>query len=235
MRSTRLIAVTDEYDNTPGLAIKGTPTQMEEFMADREGTLIAHDILEHQNGAGEIGSVWDELEALGGLWQVRGRHGDMCELKHRSFWSPAQNVASDVSRMFGDWIDHQYCGPGGLSAGGRRHDYDDEFREIVEYARESIRAEYTDMGNGSPGEDENGWSPDLYEALDTYLALVPRRMRIGFRKAARRFGRDPYGGISMFKEIQRAVGTASIEFEGQEFVLTYGRQQAILRELPGDW
>src|ERR1041385_6254253 len=64
MRSIRLVAMSDDYDDTPGLVVKGTQPY-EGMMADREGTLVAHDILEHQNGYKAIGSVWDELEALG--------------------------------------------------------------------------------------------------------------------------------------------------------------------------
>lgn len=91
MRYVTLIARSDDYDSKPGLAIKGV-SDFEGFMADREGTITAHDLLEHQNGARHMGPVWDELEALGGIWQIRGRWGDMCELSGRSMHSPETGV-----------------------------------------------------------------------------------------------------------------------------------------------
>ncbi len=78
MRHVRLVATSDEYDNELGFKIKGT-TAFEGFMACRNGELTAHDLLEHQNGLAAMGTVWDELEAIGGIWQVRGRHGDMAQ------------------------------------------------------------------------------------------------------------------------------------------------------------
>lgn len=226
MRSIRLIAATDEFDNTPGLIIKGTP-RTDDMMADREGGLIAHDLLEHQNGAAEIGSVWDELEALGGVWQVRGRHGDMCQ-RRPSYHSPAVNIASDVTRMFQLWLDQDcYEGPRGLRAGSKPHDYDDDFNEIINIARRDIPREYTDIGRGDPGEDENGWTQDTRDALEAYLTLALHRMRVGFRKAQKRFG-SHFAGHSLYCAVRDAVTDAAkdIDYEGQEFILRYGNGEA---------
>jgi len=59
-----------------GLIPRGI-TMGEGYVAATEGELIAHDILEHQNGLSAIGSVDDELEALGGLYFVRGWSGQL--------------------------------------------------------------------------------------------------------------------------------------------------------------
>ncbi|MBA3831641.1 MAG: hypothetical protein H0X34_07070 [Chthoniobacterales bacterium] len=230
MRHIRLIAAADEYDTAPGLIIKGQP-DFESLMADRDGTLIAHDILEHQNGTEPMGAVWDELEALGAIWQVRGRHGDMAS-RRPSFHSAQSNVASEVTRMFSEYETDPNNGPGGLLVGSRPHLYDEDFAEIIEIARRDIPREYNNMGNGSEGEDANGWSPELHEIFETYLTLALHRMRAGFRKAEKRFG-DGFAGHSLFVAIRDAVGDAvkSVDYEGQEFRLSYGNGEATCTEV----
>lgn len=219
MKAIRLIAAADEYDTAPGLIIKGTPS-FEGLMADRTGLMIAHDLLEHQNGMKAMGPVWDELEALGGVWYVRGQWGDLMQTTG-GMYSPAQNLASDIERMFREW--DGWNGPGGLSVGSRPSDYDEDFNEIIGYARDMIRREYS-------GEMDD--MPDL----DAYLRLSLQRMRSGFRKAAKRFeghGQSRFNGNSLFKAVKEAVERAAkwIEFEGQEFVLRYGNGEASVREV----
>lgn len=224
MKHVRLIAACDEYDTKPGLIIKGTPT-FDELMTDRDGSLIAHDLLEHQNGPKNMGPVWDELEALGGVWYCRGQWGD---LGTRSVWSPAHNVASDVERMFIQWAceDHEYCGPGGLSVGSRPSDYDEDFNEIIDIARDMIRLEQRD-----------GWDEaDHEEQLSVYLTFSLHRMRSGFRKAKRRFERDGasrFNGHSLFSAVKDACAKAAkcIDYEGQEFRLSYGNGGATCTEI----
>lgn len=229
MRYVKLIATADEYDTAPGFKIDGARA-FEGFMACRDGTLTAHDILEHQNGISEIGSVWDELEALGGIWQVRGRHGDLLQ-RTPNIHSPAANVASDVTRMFSEWIwtDCRYCGP--HSNRTQAHVYDDDFREILDIARHDIPHEFEpDGANGGPD-----WTP---EDLELYLACALHRMRTGFRKAERRFGTH-FGGHNLFREIRDAVEKAAkwIDYEGQEFRLAYGNGEARCYEIamPDDY
>lgn len=228
MRYIRLVAMCDEYDSDPGLVVKGT-APYEGMMADREGGLVAHDVLEHQNGIAEIGSVWDELEALGGIWQVRGRHGDL-QQSHGWAFSPAENVASDVTRMFSEWLCEGHP-PGGFKVGALPHLYDDDFQEIVDIARRHIWQECNDMGRGEEGEDEHGWTPELHAALEDYLKLALHRMRAGFRKAERRFG-DGYGGWELYRAIKEAVAGIKPDFEGQEFLLAYGAGEARCYEAP---
>lgn len=233
MKAIRLVTATDEYDSdTPGFVLKGCK-EFEGLMADREGGLTAHDVLEHQNGIAGMGPVWDELEALGGVWFVRGRFGDMLT-KGRSYHTAEANTASDLTRMFSDYSTDPDNGPGGLRTGSRPHAYDDEFAEIIAIARRDIPREYTDMGDGSEDEDENGWSPELHALFEDYLTLALHRMRAGFSKAARRFGRlsdNQFYAGNLFVAIRDAVGEAAreIEFEGQEFILRYGNGEATCR------
>lgn len=222
MRSIRLIAASDEYDSTLGFVLKGCKS-FDGLMADRDGLLTAHDICEHQNGIKNMGPVWDELEALGGIWYCRGQWGDLLTDAGRAY-SPAQNIASDVTRMFFEWLnsDQQALGPNGLRAGSRPSLWDDDFAEVIQYARNDI-----------PGELE----PEDYtsEQLETYLTLALHRMRAGFRKAARRYerkGASRFAGNEQMRAIRDAVARAvkCIEFEGQEFILSYGNGAAQCRE-----
>lgn len=217
MRHVRLIAASDEYDTKPGLIVKGTPA-IDGMMADREGLLIAHDLIEHQNGAAHIGTVWDELEALGGIWHVRGRWGDMMQ-KHGTMHSPAVNVASDVTRMFPEWGD-EYPPKAHRLKNTKPHDHDEDFLEIIAIARHDIPREY--------GDDEQFDR----ERMEEYLTEALHRMRTGFRKANRRFG-DRFASNSQMRAIKEAVEKVAqhIEYEGQEFILSYGNGEAECREI----
>ena len=225
MRHVRLVACADEYDTKPGFKIKGTP-DFDEFMADRDGLLIAHDLLEHQNGPDNMGPVWDEMEALGAIWYVRGQWGDLMT-GFSSYHSVHENLASDVVRMFPQWVhgDDKYCGPGSPDIGTRPCDHDDEFSMILGIACRDIPGEYMDMGYMDSDDD------DLHESLDLYLEFAMRRMRSGFRKAKKRFERDgssQFKANGLFSAVRDAVSAAVsfIDYEGQEFRLSYGNGQA---------
>ena len=207
MKHVRLITAKDEYDTSLGFVLKGTPA-FDDLMVDRDGMLIAHDLLEHQNGTKHMGPIWDELEALGGIWNVRGRHGDMMT-ERASLYSPAENVAADIVRMFPEW--DGYNGPGSMAT--KAHDYDEDFQDIISHARKGIKAEYRDkLEYFSPKE------------LEAYLTLVLHRLRTGYNKAKRRYSNGQYHGHSMFRAVMAAVASAtrSIDWEGQEFRLSYG-------------
>lgn len=222
MRYVRLVAVSDEYDSTPGLIVKGTP-QSEGMMADRDGLLIAHDLIEHQNGARNIGTVWDELEALGGIWHARGRWGDMMS-EHGQMHSPATHVASDITRMFIEDWGSECPPPKHRLKATRAHDHDEDFLEIIAIARHDIPREY--------GDDEFLNRDDL----EQYLSEALHRMRTGFRKANRRFG-SQFASNNQMRAIKRAVESVAkhIDYEGQEFLLSYGDGEATCRELYEDF
>lgn len=217
MRAVKLIATYDEYDDRNlGLMLQGV-AKSEGFMACRDGSVIAHDLLEHQNGVSNIGPVWDEMEALGGIWYCRGQWGDL--MNGRSYHTPAYNIAHDVTRMFEQWRDqeHAYCGPGYGRIGIRAHDYDEDFREIVGQAKAMIFQEA----------DENWNDADL----EQYAQFAMHRLRSGFSKAKRRYeghGKSRYYGHGMFRAIKEAVAPQikHLDWEGQELVLRYGNGEA---------
>ena len=213
MRAVRLVAAVDEYAIEPGLKLADVPNMDGMAVERTDGVLIAHDLLEHQNGLHNIGTVWDELEALGGIWQVRGRTGDMFV---QNIHTPQVNVASDVTRMYADWLDEP-----------RRHfkrtracDYDEDFQDIINIARSDIPSEHSHLEGGVNR-----------ASMERYLDEAFHRMRSGFRKAQRRFGSD-YRGYDLFRAVAEASARAAkyIDFEGQEFTLRYGGNEAIITE-----
>lgn len=218
MRHIRLIAASDEYDTSLGFILKGCKS-FDGLMADRDGTLTAHDVLEHQNGIKHMGPVWDELEALGGGWYVRGRWGDM--MQHRpNIHSPQTNFASDITRMFPEWDGTAY---GGLTKGRNAHDHDDDFTDIIAIARHDILREYDDCNR---------------DEMERYLTLAHRRLRVGFCKAWNRFEhKGRFYAYEMFREIRDTVNNAvkDIKWEGQEFVLSYGNdRETVCNPVYGD-
>lgn len=212
MKYLTLIASQDEYDTDLGFVFKGAG-EYDGLMADRDGTLIAHDILEHQNGVSNIGSIRDEMEAMGGIWHVRGRWGDMCFPDNRFNTDPVENTASDFVRMARDGFDEDWTPP---DIGTKEHLYDEDFRAILECARPQIKREIEDL-------EQDG---EIFP-MDDYLETALRLMRVGFVKAEKRFG-DRFAGLNNFKAIQEAVKKAVkyIDYEGQEFRLGWGAGEA---------
>jgi len=206
MKYCTLEAAEDEYDITPGFVFANLPAY-EGRMADRGDLMIAHDIIEHQNGLQAIGPIWDELEALGGVWHTRGRWGDFDNSYHKS----EKHIASDITRMARDlsflyFRDYEAMGP--KPPATHEHYQDDSFHEILEIARRDIPREL----------DE-----DSKLDIDTYLAEALHRLRIGYRKATRRFG-DRFQSNNQFHAIREAIEreAKSINYVGQRFRLGWG-------------
>lgn len=225
MRHVRLEAFDDDYGNC-GLIIVGSPKN-ETLMADTEGGLIAHDLLEHQNGVRKIGCPMDEVEATGGLWQVRGRHGDFVQDDRNigSAWTPEQNVALNLTTIAREstWQDWMWVAGKYRT---QRHHQDDVFIDMLDWVRPHILAEVQD-GRECAGEE-------LYEPfpLEAFLDNALHLMRTGYRKAERRFGCG-YGGVDTFRAIKQAVAPycKHAEHEDQQFRLSYGNGEARCEEV----
>ena len=92
MKKVILKTITDS-EGTTGIVVEGMK-RIQYPSAAQEGFLIAHDLLEHVNGIEAIGSVDDELEAMGGCWFVRGKSGQMRRDNYGSMYSPEETIAS---------------------------------------------------------------------------------------------------------------------------------------------
>lgn len=205
-----------------GLGFKGH-TSHPNLLADRIGDLIAHDIVEHQRGLAAIGSVEDELIAIGALWQVRGSLG-FPERDTYSYYSPDRQLASEVSNCASD-LNNDEEDPQWYPRIGRyrtqAHYCDDEFEEIIKLAKPLIR-------------DEISHSEGFFD-IEAFTDNALHLMRTGYRMAERRWGRY---GIDQFVAIRDAVRPHAkhIEMEGQEFRLSYGNNRARCVEIEGtEW
>lgn len=213
MKEIRLRVIRDENTGEVGLALADMRIT-HETNAATEGLLIAHDVVEHVNGADAIGSIDDELEALGAIWYVRGQYSDLRRDGVGSAYTVHENIAADITRMFADFFHGAHVDLSPM----RTHptDADDDFREIINLALADMRNEVRDAGTPEQ---------ELAEREAEYIAVCLPRMRRGYRKARNKY--DRYGRFaanSLFWAIAGAVDRALKHhelFEGQEFTLHY--------------
>jgi hypothetical protein len=217
MRHIRLRSFEDQDLGEVGLGIVGM--KLKGGSAAMRGLLIAHDLLEHQNGIGAIGSVGDELEALGGVWYVRGQHDDI-NRNCTNWHAPEVHIASDVinlARYFSNGAPLRVRVPK-----TREHFQDDAFREIIEIAKSH--------------------QEESFEGEGQYYIDALHLMRAGYNKAQTRFG-NSYKCManSQFWSIAEAVDRHAkhLDYEGQEFRLSYGKGEArcceVMEDEWGNW
>jgi hypothetical protein len=212
-----LVAQMDRETGSLGLCLEGMRAPDGEVNSATEGLLIAHDLIEHVNGAEEIGSIDDELEALGAIWFVRGQFNDLSRDRRGSFYSVEENIASDVIRMFRDhWDGAQYVNTKRRYTRPLEDMHQDALNGILEFAQRDYRKELSDTDLTGVG-----------AAWRAYKSAALHRMRTGFRKAQRKWAKN--GGARAanraFWEIADAVGPYAQrpEFEGMRYELTWTR------------
>ncbi len=202
----------DQMTGELGYALAGMQLTSEMVNASM-GMGIAHDLLEHINGPSEIGGINDEMEALGALWYVRGQFGRLNSKGYGSMYTPEQNLASDVVRMFRDHVD-----------GDQHVSYDSpRTRALNDGSAENSLLEVMDEAdNDYIKEFEPECRPEAHGAWPAYRAECLNRMRIGWRKAARKY---PIAGEvnDLFWEVERVIDKAGKpDGAGWEYALTYG-------------
>lgn len=175
-------------------------------MADAIG--IAHDLTEHVNGLENIGSVFDEFQALGAIWYTRGQFADLRRDSVGSALRTEEHLSGDLVRMAS--IAH-YNGLGG-HLDGDAVSVDvcpaiDALREVCDLARPDIREEMADC--------EEFRAADL----DDYLAQALRGMVAGWNKQCARYTATEAN--SRFWNIAYALEPAfdALEYDGQEWRL----------------
>lgn len=207
-----LVAFEDQNFGGVGLGLADMPRN-DDTNAATDGLLIAHDLLEHVNGARAIGTIEDELEALGAIWFVRGQFHELRRDNVGSAYTVHQNIASDVVRMFRDWFYGAHLDT--KAPRTRPCDADADFLEVIACAERDMRREL----------DSDEDPREVVRRLREYRRVILPRMRIGYRKAARRFKGDAYAANRLFWEVAEAVGRVfkgGELFEGQRFELVYG-------------
>jgi len=208
MKKVILVAREDREMGELGWLAKGTKL-MQYPMVATEGRLIAHDLLEHPNGVDSIGSIDDELEALGGIWYVRGHYCDLSRNKYSSNYSPEESIASDICKLctyYMQGVDFHTPVPR-----TKAHDYDDSFREIIEIGIKQLRDELECWG-----QEDIDWA-----RLQEYRDACIHYMRSGARKTKKRFP-NQNSVNSMFWLIAEAIDNSfKPVFEYQELKLSY--------------
>ena len=187
-----------------GFYIHGATMNGDEYNMATDGLLVAHDILEHQR-IKDIGSIGDELKAMGAIWYVRAQFGDF---KNRHI-EPAKHLASEITRMARDYFYSPYirC----KVPVKREHWLHEEFNYIIDMARDDLKHEL---------DNPEEWnSPEV----DKYFATVMPLMIEGFQHAEKRFNR--IGGAMAANRLFHAIECACdnalgfAEYEGQRFKL----------------
>jgi len=219
------------------------------IMVSTAGYMLAHDLFEHVNGIDRIGSVGDEIEALGAMYFVRGWNGnvfDGSEEPHhrRRYISPEQDIASDIEQQFqelicrddGDWA---HVIPGKTMP----------LRDGDEWVTDSL--ECTDIMRVDLAQD--GAAEDWLEyheffkvgrikykhlrpAWDHYMDQVRSLLRCGYRKAYKQYKGDHMAAHNMFWNVAREMDrwTKHPEYEGQQGKLYWDRNRAVFEEVYPD-
>lgn len=213
LKRTRIILDVIEDRNLGGLgfAIPGMPRN--DSTNPGNGLQVAHDLIEHVNGAHLIGTIDDELEAIGAIWYVRAEIGDLTRDGTGIMHSPEHHAASDISRMFVDYINGHDARL--KPARTTSHYCDSSFKSIIAIAARMAMDETHDAG------DQHLYRAEWGRFANAALA----GLRTGYRKAYRKYEKHGrHYANRLFWEIEEAVRKQykNLGFEGQQFALCYG-------------
>jgi hypothetical protein len=195
----RMIYALDDCTGEYGFLLKGVNTIDSYPSVSPTGSLIAHDLLEHQQGVVTIGSVGDELIALGGVWKVRGELG---MINQKSTVSPEQHLVSDVVNLA-----EIYIGGVPMREDTKPYRKTDTFYwvdEVAKYAKKELMENY-DYTVG--------------EVVD-YLEKAKYLMRKGYNMAERRFKNCPCP-YSLYSNIAYVIDEIQYPEEYQEWEIQY--------------
>jgi hypothetical protein len=197
-----------------GLYVSGMSTsESDDISFDTgDGFLLAHDIVEHVNGIQAVGSVGDELMALGALWYVRGDWG--WPFRETS-GSPELGQASDISSMYRDWL---YKGWG---------------MPTPKLGRSVFRGAFIAMLKLFPEYLEHGMETDRESARQEFSKIALRFLCRGASKAHRKYGSVRTANEFFFlvqQQIKNALAP-DMHYAGQEWRLSYTFSKVTSTEL----
>jgi hypothetical protein len=173
---------------------------------------LAHDIIEHINGAEKIGGIEDEFEALGVIFAIRGQFNDLRRDSMGSSYTPHANLASDVYQLFMA----TECADRKL-----RHSLVRKGKAEFHEDMEDIWSEFLSLTRSES--DERPSAHTLAEFKKAFRNLFCS----GIQKHRRRFVNEKTvdddakdsSANSLFYDLERAISKVSnwAEHEGQEF------------------
>lgn len=213
-----MVAVEDEQFGGLGLKFKRDHKFCNGMFTAQNGLIVAHDIVEHQQGTKRIGTIGDEMVAIGGIVFTRAQWGEMTRNRF-SFHSPEESVASDVIEMARLYFDFNVPFRQKLVK-TREPDLGFIIDQVIECSRYGIRKEFESSGIEASTDQ-----------IDSYLAQSQDYMLHGVKLATRRFG-DGITANNLFWNIEQAtdVIASNLEFEGQTFRLSYDLGKAYMEE-----
>lgn len=214
MKTLYLKAIEDPIYGEVGLVVEGTQIGINSTVnTATSGELIAHDILEHQNGVEAIGSLDDELEAFGALWFNRGSTGQLRE--NMSFIPCDEALAIEVSEMGMKYLYRGFETPIPKTLSYTDHEADLEWisNRAFEFAVQDLREE-------DSGRSRKEIAHDLWALREYHRASLLYMCR-GAYKAEKRFGTQ-HRCYSTFWAMAKAIDPYTVDcIEGQRFKLQY--------------
>ena len=176
----------DEFGSY-GWLLRGAPSTYFPIL----GMGVAHDILEHQPG--DNGTVEEELMALGAALYIRG-NGDYWG-RGGSKIPPGDHLASDISND----LAFKYGGVDeGIASPGRTKKLDDFVEEWIAQAVDGTKKEFEYHAQYYSNELE-----EFHANVADYLKKVPGWLRIGYRKAKKRYKVSPWDLCEIFSKIEK--------------------------------
>lgn len=172
--------------------------------------VIAHDMVEHVNGLEAIGTIGDELMALGGIWLTRGHWGDMERGDHASLCTPVQAIAGELPDLY-------YRYHRGISFGVARPEVSETDLENYEETWEEITNEAIKITRGD-WVDEDMWSLDTW---NDFIKAGHKFFTAGADKLFVLYNGTVMQANSDFWGIHDAIAEClkHVEYEGQVFEL----------------
>lgn len=220
MKWLTLRVSTDLDMGDQGFEIEGMHQFHDKFVGST-GIIVAHDIVEHVNGLGAIGTIGDELMALGGIWRCRGRWGDIARGTVGSALSGEQYVAGEIPMLYhrfreGTPIRRKIPTFSAFQPGMTGAIAEDlaVFEGILETAKPMVR------GNWDDDWDYHSWTEFCEKAVPL--------MQAGAIKFTKRWGDDLIGNSQFWAihdEVEAVIQDHKL-FDGQIWTLGYGKGQA---------
>ena len=224
MFNNKIILVYGRCQETGELGLIPQGVNSDGIFAATDGTLVAHDLVEH-NGLDTLYGIGNELEALGAMWWVRGSLNDLRRDNIGSRYTPAEHIAADISEMA---TKIALCGRGFDLAIPRTYSccYDADFLDIISLGRATYQREVEHYNQGEIDRD----------AVAHYFKYCLDFMRSGHRKAKARYAKlNQTQANTLFWNVAKAIDSVIkyMDYEGQKVVLKYCKTScgAIINEL----
>lgn len=226
MQEVMIHCLHDVWQGETGWKCLETPLLTSYPMLYNDSSVLAHDLVEHVNGPGAIGSIDDELEALGGVHLTRGQWNDFQTQRHVPIEKIFANDISNLCKLYAyDLIDFRTPVPEVLEG-----DYDEEFLEYLACGRIQWEEELEWLSD--PEDDE----AVILQRTDNFFTAALYYMRAGVEKHQRIYpdtfdGNNAYNNI---KDTMESVLKEYKEFEYMEILVKFSPEECTY-ELPEDW